>query len=66
VNTTRSIFDIEPGVRLHFVTAGTGTRTALLQHGFPQTWWEWREQGGRRQQPIHFPVKPEKFPARSK
>jgi pimeloyl-ACP methyl ester carboxylesterase len=34
--------DIEPGVRLHYVAAGAGERTAVLLHGFPQTWWEWR------------------------
>ena len=33
--------DIEPGLRLHYVTAGAGERTVLLVHGFPQTWWEW-------------------------
>jgi len=34
--------DTEPGVRLHYVTAGSGARTIVLVHGFPQTWWEWR------------------------
>ena len=33
--------DVEPGVRLHYVTAGEGPRTIVLLHGFPQTWWEW-------------------------
>lgn len=28
--------------RLHYVTAGEGDPLLLL-HGFPQTWWEWRE-----------------------
>lgn len=33
--------DIEPGLRLHYVTHGDGPRTLVLLHGFPQTWWEW-------------------------
>jgi pimeloyl-ACP methyl ester carboxylesterase len=39
---THGMADIEPGVRLHYVTAGAGERTIVLIHGFPQTWWEWR------------------------
>lgn len=38
---THGMADIEPGVRLHFVTAGDGQRTIVLLHGYPQTWWQW-------------------------
>ncbi|MEO6840173.1 MAG: alpha/beta hydrolase [Bradyrhizobium sp.] len=34
--------EIDPGVRIHYVTAGQGNRTIVLIHGFPQTWWAWR------------------------
>ena len=33
---------LEPGVTLHYAVAGTGERTIVLLHGFPQTWREWR------------------------
>jgi pimeloyl-ACP methyl ester carboxylesterase len=39
---THAMAQIEPGLRLHYVTAGSGPRTVVLIHGFPQTWWEWR------------------------
>lgn len=38
---THDMADVEPGVRLHYVTAGEGPRTVVLLHGWPQTWWEW-------------------------
>jgi pimeloyl-ACP methyl ester carboxylesterase len=41
-NWNHAMADIEPSLRLHYVTAGVGERTIVLLHGFPQTWWEWR------------------------
>jgi pimeloyl-ACP methyl ester carboxylesterase len=42
-----NIFE-QADVRIHYVTAGTpprdsrDSRTIVLLHGWPQTWWEWR------------------------
>jgi pimeloyl-ACP methyl ester carboxylesterase len=35
--------EVEPGVRLHYVTLGTGPLVVLL-HGFPEFWYAWRRQ----------------------
>jgi pimeloyl-ACP methyl ester carboxylesterase len=40
---THGIAQIADGVKIHHVTAGDGARTMLLIHGFPQSWWEWRD-----------------------
>ena len=42
MNVSHGMADVEPGLRLHYATAGDAARTAVLLHGFPQTWWEWR------------------------
>ena len=34
--------EIEPGVQLHCLETGSGPRTMVLVHGYPETWWEWR------------------------
>jgi pimeloyl-ACP methyl ester carboxylesterase len=31
------------GVRLHYAEAGSGSETVVLQHGWPQHWWMWRD-----------------------
>lgn len=36
------IAEVETGVQLHYVEAGSGPRTMVLVHGYPETWWEWR------------------------
>lgn len=33
---------LETGVRMHYYTAGTGTNTLVLIHGWPETSWQWR------------------------
>ncbi|KIO75744.1 alpha/beta hydrolase [Pedobacter lusitanus] len=33
---------IHNNLRIHYVDAGSGDKTIVLLHGFPQTWWEWR------------------------
>jgi epoxide hydrolase 4 len=37
--------EVEPGVRLHYVTQGEGPLVVLL-HGFPEFWYGWRRQIG--------------------
>ena len=34
--------EVEPGVQLHYVQSGSGPRTIVLLHGYPETWWQWR------------------------
>ena len=31
------------GTRLHYVAAGTSGSSVLLVHGFPETWWAFRD-----------------------
>lgn len=33
--------ELEPGLRIHYATAGSGDRVIVLLHGFPETWYEW-------------------------
>jgi pimeloyl-ACP methyl ester carboxylesterase len=42
IGLTHGMTEIATDLRLHYVTAGTGQRTVVLLHGFPQTWWAWR------------------------
>lgn len=39
---THGKHEVAPGVQIHYVVAGEGTRILLLIHGFPETWWQWR------------------------
>jgi pimeloyl-ACP methyl ester carboxylesterase len=34
--------EVEAGVQLHYVEAGSGSEIIVLIHGYPETWWEWR------------------------
>jgi len=43
ITFTHGMANIDPSLRLHYVTAGSGDRTVVLLHGFPQTWWEWHQ-----------------------
>jgi pimeloyl-ACP methyl ester carboxylesterase len=38
---THATAELEPGLRIHYVSAGAGERVIVLLHGFPQTWHEW-------------------------
>jgi pimeloyl-ACP methyl ester carboxylesterase len=38
---THGMAELEPGLRIHYATAGAGDRVIVLLHGFPQTWYEW-------------------------
>lgn len=42
---THAFAEVEPGVRLHYVEAGSGPLIVLL-HGFPEFWYAWRKQIG--------------------
>jgi pimeloyl-ACP methyl ester carboxylesterase len=39
---THGMAVIDASLRIHYVEAGSGEKTIVLLHGFPQTWWEWR------------------------
>ena len=51
---TKDLLSIDPqfvegfaqvgGVRLHYVSCGTGSELVILLHGFPQCWYSWRHQ----------------------
>ena len=43
MDTNHASAEIAPGVRLHYVSAGSRAGTIVLLHGFPQTSHEWRK-----------------------
>mgnify|MGYP001035099722 CR=1 FL=1 len=43
MTSQHAIVSVGDGVKLHFAADGEGPRTAVLLHGFPQTYHEWRK-----------------------
>jgi pimeloyl-ACP methyl ester carboxylesterase len=42
-DVVHGVAQIDAELRLHHVSMGAGPRTVVLIHGFPETWWEWRD-----------------------
>ena len=39
---SHALAEVEPGLRIHFVTTGKEYPPSCSGTGFPQTWWQWR------------------------